>query len=81
MTWRRHERHMGLLRFTYEECPLAAGWAALCAATARREEAAYLGRGHKGCARQEGLCLVQPAFPGTVAHVEGLCAPLRHDVL
>ena len=33
------------------------------------------------CAGQEGLSLGRPAFPGTAAHSNGLCIPVRPNVL
>lgn len=74
-------RHRGLQGLRHRACPAAAGWTSCEPATVGREGVDYIGRGQRLRACQEGLSLVGPAFPGTAAHMEGLCVPSRCDIL
>ena len=74
--------HIGLLGFNYREYPVAASWTEMCTQYLRQEGGCFnRQRGTKAMWLPRGAAPGMTSDPGIVVHVEGLCVPLRHDVL
>ena len=74
-------RHIALLGVTYREVHWQLAGQQRVLATAGGEGVSYISGVHQGYMPAKRLSLVRTAFLETVAHVEGLCVTLKHDVL